>query len=505
MSALADRLRDLVRPRGDGTAGGAAPPADGRHVPAASREARDGAADVLGGEWQEAGAHRFLVVDRIYRPGHRHGGVVLADALPPADAPWPGLSLLAGGTPPRGDDGAGGARVLFVDLETTGLAGGAGTCAFLVGCAWFDGGILRVRQLFLASAGAEPALLATVADLAAAAGMVVTYNGKSFDLPLIETRFLYHRMETPFAGMPHLDLLHPARRLWRSERHHEGYGRGHEGHEGHEGYGGHEGHEGHEGYGRGHDGHEGHEGYGRGHEGHEGHEGYGRGHEGHEGQGGCRLTTIERRLCGFVREGDVPGFEIPSRYFEYVRTGNPRPLAAVFEHNRLDLVSLALLTARAARLVEEGAEGTRTLQEALGLGRLYERAGRLDEALACYRRAAGTSASGGPPQPPAGPAAAAALRAYAVLSRRLRRHEEAAAAWRRLLELRSCPPQLAREAAQALAVHHEHRLRDPYTARALARRSLAQPAGPAWRQAIQHRIARLDRKIGIRGGPEPMF
>ena len=91
--------------------------------------------------------------------------------------------------------------LLFIDLETTGLAGGAGTYAFLVGC-----GVVRrrhrsaSRQFFLSSFAAERALLEAVADVAATAGTVVTYNGKSFDLPLIETRFALHRLATPFAG-----------------------------------------------------------------------------------------------------------------------------------------------------------------------------------------------------------------------------------------------------------------------------------------------------------------
>jgi uncharacterized protein len=441
VSTLAERLRGLVQPapgrpalpsarsaiaglRGEGE------PASPAGVPAIRRSRPDAAAtaDALGGAWHDEGSHPVLVVERVYRPGHRHGHAVLADALPSSDGAWPGLSLLLGGAAPPLE----GSGLFFLDLETTGLSGGAGTCAFLVGCAWFDEGVLRVRQYFLPSPGAEPALLTAVASLAGRAGTVVTYNGRSFDLPLIETRYLYHRMETPFADRPHLDLLHPARRLWRPDP-----------------------------------------------------------DEG-AGEASCRLTVLERTLCGMRREGDVPGFEIPARYFEYIRTGQARPLVPVLEHNRLDLVSLALLTARAARLVEEGPEAAQTPREALGLGRLYERARRFDAALACYQRAAAR-----PGAAMAGSAAviAEALRAQAVLCRRLRRHEEAAGAWQRLFELPSCPPAFAREAAQGLAVHHEHRLRDPRTARSLALRSLSHTPAGAWRQAVHHRIARLDRKL----------
>src|SRR5204863_2667786 len=98
-------------------------------------------ASVLGGAWQDADGCRFVIVDRRYQPGHRHGRATVADGLPPSDGCWPALDLLAR-TPCR--DG-----LLFIDLETTGLAGGAGTYAFLVGCAWFDEGSLRMRQYLM--------------------------------------------------------------------------------------------------------------------------------------------------------------------------------------------------------------------------------------------------------------------------------------------------------------------------------------------------------------------
>jgi hypothetical protein len=296
-----------------------------------------------------------------------------------------------------------------------------------VGLAWFDGVVFRTRQLFLSSYTAERALLAAVAGIAADAGALVTFNGKSFDMPLMETRFVLHRMATPFGALPHVDMLHPARRLWRSD-------------------------------------------------------------DGDGTSGGCRLATLEEALCGHRREGDVPAFEIPSRYFHYVRTGDARPLAAVFEHNRLDMLALALITAHASQLLDGGAAAARTAREAVGLGGLYERAGMNVQACASYLRAA---------ELPGDVATCAeALRRYAVLSRRARRYEEAAGAWRSALALRCCPPAIAREATEALAVHHEHRVRNLQEARRFAMRSLQFNITQARQHAIQHRLARLDRKIG---------
>src|SRR5688500_1864808 len=198
MSTLAERLRGIVRVDPvalEGRRGGpSGPPSP--HTP-------DGVAEVLGGRWAESRGHRYVVVDRSYGPGYRHGRVALMDAMPP----WPRLSLLGAGRF-IGDD-----RLLFIDVETTGLAGGAGTYAFLIGCGWFDAATFRVRQFFLSTYGAEPAVLDGLSELAQQRTGVVSFNGKSFDLPLIETRFLFHRMRTPFADLPHIDMLHPARRL----------------------------------------------------------------------------------------------------------------------------------------------------------------------------------------------------------------------------------------------------------------------------------------------------
>jgi hypothetical protein len=329
-----------------------------------------------------------------------------------------------------------------MDLETTGLAGGAGTYAFLVGCGWFEGASFRVRQFVLTSYAAERGLLEAVAETAGAACALVTYNGKAFDVPLIDTRFLFHRMETPFTGLPHIDMLHPARHLWRSP----------------------------------------------------GPAGDSRA-DGEERRASCRLTDVEGAVLGHVRDGDVPGFEIPSRYFQYVRSGDARPLDAVIEHNRLDLLALAMLTARAVWLLEEGAPGARTAREALGLGRLYERAGMIAGARACFARAAGADVNVRPYNDVDPLTLAEALRAYAVLCRRERQYGEAAGTWRRLLELRRCPPHIAQEATQALAVHHEHRLRDLRAARHFAVQSLQFQVSLSRAQAVHHRLARIDRKL----------
>jgi uncharacterized protein len=107
------------------------------------------------------------------------------------------------------------ARWLFLDTETTGLMGGTGTYPFLVGIAWWDAGGLQVEQFFMRELSEEHALLVTLAGRMAARPVLVTFNGKSFDWPLLETRYRMTRTIKAITPKTHLDFLHPARNLWR--------------------------------------------------------------------------------------------------------------------------------------------------------------------------------------------------------------------------------------------------------------------------------------------------
>jgi uncharacterized protein len=104
---------------------------------------------------------------------------------------------------------------IFLDTETTGLAGGSGTYAFLVGLAWWEGGGLEVEQLFMRDYSEEHSLLFALAERLAERRVLVTFNGKSFDWPLLETRYRMSRKIPPPCSRAHLDFLHPARNLWR--------------------------------------------------------------------------------------------------------------------------------------------------------------------------------------------------------------------------------------------------------------------------------------------------
>jgi len=106
-------------------------------------------------------------------------------------------------------------QLVYLDTETTGLAGGTGTCAFLIGIGAAEGSQFVVRQFFLRDYPEEKALLTALSEVLETYRGLVTFNGKTFDVPLLETRYALARLKSPFPRLLHLDLLHPARRLWR--------------------------------------------------------------------------------------------------------------------------------------------------------------------------------------------------------------------------------------------------------------------------------------------------
>jgi uncharacterized protein YprB with RNaseH-like and TPR domain len=393
---------------------------------------------VLGGEPLGEGSGACVRVRRRYETDRRHGELSLSECC--CDR----VGVLRVIDPSASDCEA---PLLFFDLETTGLSGGAGTLAFLVGCAWFDEGALQLEQYLLTTYAAERALLAHFADRVREAGAIVSYNGRTFDAPLLDMRWQFHRARSPLAGKPHADMLHPARRLWRM---------------------------------RAQDGGE---------------------------EAGCSLSTLEQALFGVRRCHDVPGFEVPSRYFRFLRSGDASPLEPVMEHNRMDLVSLAALTARVMALVDGGSDACRDGWERLALGRLLLRIGDVPRALACFESAATDSVR---------QVRAEALARIAAHYRRERRHAEAAEAWQQVFALAAEPVEntsrlgaLARDAAEALAVHREHRARDLEGARQLALAALRLERSRSGGTALHYRLERLQRKLRLqkekaeRGGVLP--
>jgi uncharacterized protein YprB with RNaseH-like and TPR domain len=163
---------------------------------------------ILPGHMVENGHGRFFLAEKFYPSHRRHGSVELSWLAALA----PGLL----GAISRGEiEPCAPQRWAFLDTETTGLAGGTGTCAFLVGVGTIEGDGFRVRLFFMRDYDEEPALLAALSSLLAGYDELITYNGKAYDAPLLETRYRLARLRPPLARLAHLDLLFAARRLWR--------------------------------------------------------------------------------------------------------------------------------------------------------------------------------------------------------------------------------------------------------------------------------------------------
>lgn len=164
--------------------------------------------DLVSGEvvFTPHGSH--FEAEKLFAPHHRHGSYEISDL---AELPNDLLAALSDGAiasvAPQ--------RWLFLDTETTGLAGGSGTYAFLIGAGSIGDDGFRVRQFFMRDYSEEASVLHSLAEYVARFDVLVTYNGRSYDQPLLETRYTMCRARHPFGRMEHLDLLYGARRLFR--------------------------------------------------------------------------------------------------------------------------------------------------------------------------------------------------------------------------------------------------------------------------------------------------
>jgi len=316
---------------------------------------------------------------------------------------------------------------VFLDIETSGLAGGTGTYAFMVGVGKFDGDIFRLRLFFMRDPAEERALLTALEEYFASAQALVTFNGKAFDAPLLATRFRLHNMPVPFEGYLHLDLLPLARRLWRDRL------------------------------------------------------------------PSRALKYLEENILQAPRTSEeVPGYEIPYLYFDYLRSGDARPLAGVFYHNAIDVVAMAaLLNHMGHMLANPLHESIEHGLDRIALAKLFEDLGRWDDAARLYERGLQDNL----PETDFWQA----VKRLSILQRRRGDLEHAVKLWE----------QAAADghvyACVELAKHHEHRRKDPVEALRWTERA-AGLAGELdipryiynhWISELQHRQDRLQKKAEI--------
>lgn len=209
-------------------------------------------------------------------------------------------------------------RLLFLDTETTGLNGGAGTVAFEIGLGWIERRGMVIRQYVMRDYHEEAAMLEEIAGLFRRFDTVVSFNGKSFDLPLLESRMTMNRIRLPVTSWAHFDLLHAARRVYKLRL------------------------------------------------------------------GRCNLSRLEAVVFAREREDDLPGAQVPQRYFDYLKTKEFALLEDVLAHNMQDVRSLAELTGHLCAVFRN--PGMLSHQEdVFCVGKTLLRTGNKDKGRNCLR------------------------------------------------------------------------------------------------------------------------
>jgi hypothetical protein len=262
----------------------------------------------------------YLVLENNFNLGSRYGQIPISLGL---NIPGKVLAVLGRN---EAFEGLFLSSSVFIDLETTGLAGGTGTIPFLIGLGYFENDRFKVVQFFLNDLASEVRMLEELRSLLEEKNFssIISYNGKGFDLPLLETRFILNRIRFPLAELPHLDFLFSARHLWKYKYE------------------------------------------------------------------SCRLSNLALELLGADRSEDIPSEEIPWRYFQYLRNQDFSLIEPILYHNQEDIMSLygvvvagAGLIARSLETQEVEADGF----ELFGLGNIWERAGEEEKSVIFYEKA----------------------------------------------------------------------------------------------------------------------
>ena len=319
-------------------------------------------------------------------------------------------------------------RCLFLDTETTGLSGGAGTIAFLVGIGFVEGEDIIVEQYLMKDYADEADMLSRLARRMEGFDCICTFNGKNFDLPLLQTRFTMCRMREKWRETDQLDLLYPSRRTWKLRI------------------------------------------------------------------GSCRLGRIEEIILGQGREGDIPGSEVPQRYFDFLKSGDMALLEDIIAHNRQDIYTLGTLLAYLCALYA-APEKEKHREDIFSMGKALENQGELKPARELYRIASIPAPAGSISTLSGNALAAQAAWRMYLLARKNRDYE----AMREILEQMTVRRQMRGKIYVELAKLYEHHYKNPQ--RALRYADLAvRYASAEEQQALQKRRDRLRGKIEKQSG-----
>jgi uncharacterized protein YprB with RNaseH-like and TPR domain len=182
--------------------------AGARSSPTGLRPARYFVEELISGEVVHTACGEHFETEKLFERHRRHGSMDISNLH---ELPEDLLDSLSDGAIASSHP----TKWAFLDTETTGLAGGTGTYAFLIGVGNIEPAGFRLRQFFMRDYGEEASLLRRLSEHLAQFDVLITYNGKTYDQPLLETRFRMARARHPFERLTHLDLLFGARRLWK--------------------------------------------------------------------------------------------------------------------------------------------------------------------------------------------------------------------------------------------------------------------------------------------------
>ena len=212
--------------------------------------------------------------------------------------------------------------LIFLDTETTGLSGGVGTLAFLIWLGYFEGNNFVVEQHIMRDFDEELSMLNEVANLINQKQVLVSFNGKSYDYPLLENRMVLNRISSYMNSARdknlHIDLLHPSRRIWSSML------------------------------------------------------------------DSCSLTSLENNILRHYRRDDIPGREIPNIYYQYLQDRDEGPMLKVMEHNTKDILAMVALFIRLSQINQIPHQMNLKCYEWLGLAKSWENQGDDKRAIYCY-------------------------------------------------------------------------------------------------------------------------
>lgn len=441
-----DWLRARLRKRA-GASGGrpAAAP-----LPATQHRPTTGMPRDLVEERNERGAFGLRIIE--HAQDHVHGHVPLSEVDHASDLAWLGRDPRLSDLDPRG--------AVYLDIETTGLSGGAGTWPFMVALGYFEGDRFIMWQGFMRGPHEEEPLLFAVAEKVRAARGLVSFFGKSFDRHRLEDKMRLHKLDPGFDGQPHLDLYYPLNRLYTQRA---GWDR------------------------------------------------VARGAQAPPGGGlvNGKLGTMERALIGLTRKDDLSGAHAPAAWFAFLDQ-RPHLLEEVFRHNALDVWSLVTLHAHLGRVKSEARPSGEPLPgprfaRALGLAAIARDHGDRDAECA-YLELAHARLEARPTQGFLGSSEAVPIRPPAELAlwqanalRLAGRAEDALAKYTELEARRQLAPRvLALSAAERAKLLERHAKDYPAAlaacevARAAAVRGLCTPR---FRSDLEKRAARLVQRL----------